>query len=123
MANSVTHIAHLGMDSNHSAKRCVFLGVRRDPKGTTNDHPNAPPLKEMKGVRNTTPDSFFLDILLIQERLEDALIFYDEPIVLGEEPPGAMHANAGTGVTTCGFTTKPRNKIQHNLSPMMRLMK
>lgn len=41
----------------------------------------------MKGVRNTTPDSFFLDILLIQERLEDALIFYDEPIVLGEEPP------------------------------------
>lgn len=65
----------------------------------------------MKGVCSTTPGSFFLDILLIQERLEDALIFDDEPIVLGEEPPSATHADAEIGVAMCGFTMKPRNEI------------
>jgi hypothetical protein len=38
-------------------------------------------------VRNTTPSSFFLDILFIQGRVEDTPIFDDEPTVLGEEPP------------------------------------
>jgi hypothetical protein len=41
----------------------------------------------MEGVRNTTPSSFYPNILFIQGRMEDTHIFDDEPTVLGEEPP------------------------------------
>ena len=81
------------------------------------------PSKEMEEVRNTTPSSFFPNILFIQGRMEDTHIFDDEPTVLGEEPPSVTHADAETGIEMCGVTMKLGNRIQHNPSPRMRPLK
>jgi hypothetical protein len=40
MTNSVVHVAHSGMDSDHSAKRSVCLWVWRDPEGTSDNNPD-----------------------------------------------------------------------------------
>jgi hypothetical protein len=77
----------------------------------------------MEGARCTTSGSFFPDILFIQGTVEDALVSDDEPTVLGAEPTSATHANTGAGAAMYSVTTKPGNRIQHNLSPGMKPLK
>jgi hypothetical protein len=51
------------------------------------------PSWETDGAHDVAPSSFFSDVLFIQGRVEDTPISDDEPIVLGEDPLSARHAN------------------------------
>ena len=63
--NSIVHVAHSDMDSDHSTKRSMYLWVWRNPEGTANNHSDHSVLKGMEGVRSTTPSSFFSNILFM----------------------------------------------------------
>jgi hypothetical protein len=49
--------------------------------------PTDPLTWETAGAQDTTLSSFFLDILFIQGRVEDAPISDDKPTIQGEDPP------------------------------------
>jgi hypothetical protein len=73
--------------------------------------PAAPPTWETAKARDAALSSFFLNVLFMQGRVEDAPIFNDETTVLGEEPHSVRHADVEAGAIRFDITMRPGNVI------------
>jgi hypothetical protein len=83
--NFVVHLAHKGVDTDHSKKEANTPSQGTRPRRAIFMTPS--PSKEDGKKSAIVPAPFYPNILFIGGRLESSPISDDEPTMQGEEPP------------------------------------
>jgi hypothetical protein len=74
----------------------------------------APPTQATTRMQGVPPHPYFLDVLFIRWRIEDAPIFDDEPTVPRRSPYSVRHTIIGIGVGTFDVTMRLENGTPHS---------